>query len=368
MRLKTNITSLTSIRGFAAWWVVLFHFRARMPLEDASPISAFLDNGYLAVDLFFVLSGFVIFLNYEAYFHTISALSLRKFFLTRFARIYPLHATMMVLFLSVPLAQFFFSTRGVVDASRFGPLEFAVDLLLLQDWGIVSPFTWNIPAWSISAETFAYLLFPCIAFLLTNYISSAYSILGVIALSLSLLAGVFFWMGEASLGTGIGRLGLIRCALEFLAGVAVCRLYLTVSITSFIWPLASLLAFGLLSTMYALGFAPSYLLMPLAFTCLIFALAVSNGSVLPGINLQILHFMGTISYSTYLVHYFVADWIKFLVVSDATPSLAAAILYVLGVFIASVLLFYGIEVPGKRLLIGKSRTTPARFAPTPDAA
>src|SRR3954454_8569619 len=103
------ITPLTSIRGIAAWWVVVYHFREALPGGVPTAFVAFASQGYLAVDLFFVLSGFVIAFNYFDDFQEFRFSKYISFLGLRISRIYPLHFTMLLLFLSIPLAIVTFS-------------------------------------------------------------------------------------------------------------------------------------------------------------------------------------------------------------------------------------------------------------------
>ncbi|MBB4632011.1 acyltransferase family protein [Sphingosinicella soli] len=61
-----QLDALTSLRGLAAWWVVLYHTRSVLEPYVSGGVFGFLKNGDLAVDMFFVLSGFVMYLNYHA--------------------------------------------------------------------------------------------------------------------------------------------------------------------------------------------------------------------------------------------------------------------------------------------------------------
>src|SRR5215469_7884291 len=95
MSSRDNIRALTSIRGMAAWWVVLYHFREYIPGIAGTVWIRVMAHGYLAVDLFFVLSGFVIGLNYASYFQVLRLNHICKFLWLRLARIYPLHFIML---------------------------------------------------------------------------------------------------------------------------------------------------------------------------------------------------------------------------------------------------------------------------------
>src|ERR1700704_1066654 len=111
MTASRDIRSLTSIRGIAAWWIVLFHFREYTPLLDNASTGHVIGHGYLAVDLFFELSGFVIALNYGRFFRNLNLAEYLRFLGRRLARIYPLHLLMLLVFLLNPLAIAFFASR-----------------------------------------------------------------------------------------------------------------------------------------------------------------------------------------------------------------------------------------------------------------
>src|SRR5690242_9480168 len=85
------IHPLTALRGIAAWWVVIYHFRKFMPVAPDSPWMLFAGQGFLAVDLFFVLSGFVLQINYGPSLNGFGAKEVRDFAVGRLARVYPLH-------------------------------------------------------------------------------------------------------------------------------------------------------------------------------------------------------------------------------------------------------------------------------------
>ena len=147
--LVSEIPSLTGIRGVAAVVVVAFHLQVT---EGASalqgPVQTFVSHGYLAVDLFFVLSGYVMALNYQGLFATRRRVpDLRKFWLRRFARLYPMY------FVGLAFAWRISSLRPFIPL----PKLFA-NLAMVQNWGPWGSI--NSPSWSISTEAFAYLLFP----------------------------------------------------------------------------------------------------------------------------------------------------------------------------------------------------------------
>ncbi|MDU0356368.1 acyltransferase [Paraglaciecola aquimarina] len=153
MSQSQTILSLTSIRSFAALFVVWYHVAVSFTAYDFTFFNLFL-NGSLSVDLFFVLSGFIL---HHVYKDKNIHKSYRKFVFTRLARIYPLHLVTLLTLLFITLVLDDFSDR--YNPEYYTGLSFFLNLLLVQNWGFIPP-SWNMVSWSISAEWFMYLLFP----------------------------------------------------------------------------------------------------------------------------------------------------------------------------------------------------------------
>jgi peptidoglycan/LPS O-acetylase OafA/YrhL len=151
-----RIPSLDGLRGIAAIAVMAFHFNIFFLPQARLP---FVGRGYLAVDLFFLLSGFVMAHVYGLKLASNWQAHWQEFALARFARIYPLFAltllAMMIVHVSDPrLRMVSFSRRSL-----------ALQPLLLQQW---SGLSWNYPSWSISTEAEAYVFFVFAADLLVR--------------------------------------------------------------------------------------------------------------------------------------------------------------------------------------------------------
>ena len=136
---RRELPALTGVRFLAAWYVVLFHalpgLAHRYPLPKL--LGTFLSNGYLAVGLFFLLSGFILAYTYEGQIDGASGRT--RFWEARFARIYPVYLLSLVL--SYTLATSLpFGTRLAV-------------LGMVQAWNPLNPDmagAWNYPAWTLS--------------------------------------------------------------------------------------------------------------------------------------------------------------------------------------------------------------------------
>ena len=154
--MPANIKPLTAMRFFAALWVVAFHYTPSLGLGTPALVA----KGYLGVELFFVLSGFILSHVYMAA-HGEGRFNYAQFLWARLARIYPVHiATLLGLAVLIGLASLAGVNAGeqvVVWAS------IPAHLTLTQAWGLAPQGGWNHPSWSISAEWFAYLAFPAFA-------------------------------------------------------------------------------------------------------------------------------------------------------------------------------------------------------------
>ncbi len=152
-----NIKPLTSLRFFAALWVVVFHYWPHLAVAGTPPLVA---KGYLGVECFFVLSGFILCHVYLARFEA-GRFKYGNFLWARIARIYPLHlATLVAMGLMAGAA----AAAGLsVDPGVTSLRALPANLALVQAWGLSPVAGWNHPSWSISAEWFAYLSFPAFA-------------------------------------------------------------------------------------------------------------------------------------------------------------------------------------------------------------
>ncbi len=180
-----DIPSLTSIRGLAAFWVVLVHVHPALPLllPEAAFLDRFIDAGTYAVPLFFILSGYVLGLRYRCQFQTWNSGQVLRFLWLRIARIYPVH--LLTLLASVALA----TRHGWPGDPGHSAGSLVANLLLVHAWPPHFEHSWNYPSWSISSEWFAYLLFPFLALALAR--SSRAVVRGLLPAALVLSALVY---------------------------------------------------------------------------------------------------------------------------------------------------------------------------------
>ncbi len=162
------IRQLTGIRFVAAAWVLLYHLQGPLAqLHLLVPVvSDVLRVGRLGVDLFFALSGFILTHTYlRRLGPRLRGRGAVDFWWLRLARIYPVHVVMLVIAGAAVVAQAKV-TGDALDRDWLNPLDFAKNLLLVQEWGPEPQRGWNFVAWSLSMEWLAYLIFPLLVLLL----------------------------------------------------------------------------------------------------------------------------------------------------------------------------------------------------------
>lgn len=307
--------ALTPLRGVAALAVLSQH--AGLPVR-----------GYLGVDLFFLLSGFVMMHAYGTM--AASWASLASFLKARLARIYPVHLLMLVLLLPLLRSGPEFSIGGLVSS-----------LLLLQSpW---HSMCWNLFSWSISAEWHAYLLFPLLAGVIR--VKSARWL--VIALAACALV-----VGINDLARHTGDITnspvvFLRCLPEFIAGMALYRLRDLGALPA--WAQSDALLAAALAGVAGLDVlrAPDGLTITLLGVLLICA-AREDSAFARLLNLKPLPWLGEISYSLYMVQMVVLVALSHL--APNLPPLAHSALFCLGAFALAAPISRGFEFPARAWL------------------
>ncbi|RJT25146.1 acyltransferase [Chakrabartia godavariana] len=342
---RTQLDALTGARGLAAWLVVFYHIRLALPDSIPASVIAVLAKGYLAVDLFFVLSGFVMWLTYGAIFQRDGLSAAPAFLWRRLARIYPLHLAILLATIAYAGA---LAAAGKADPAQYPLAELPLHLLLLQNWGLTDHLTWNDPSWSISTEFAAYLLLPLAAVtLFRRDWPPILCALGVVALA-ALLHFWFALQGEPTLGRHIVWNGLPRCLAGFFAGVLMAMAWRAAA-----KPIGAIAAATACAALFGWGacILPETLAIPLAFPALVYALAATSAAPRNPLSGGIAVHLGDISYSTYLAHFLLWIVFKHLFVADAANvPLGQIALYLGAVYLASEALYRMIEAPGRTLL------------------
>jgi len=293
-----KILYLESLRGIAALMVAISHFRIDSHIFQ----NQFIGNSYLWVDFFFVLSGFVIALNYQLRINNLQSLYL--FQAKRFLRLYPLHFILLIIFLCLEYVELYkeIYTNDIGIAQSFSintSFAFWHNIFLTHSL-FLDNVSWNYPSWSISAEFYTYLLFGLMMlFTRSNFRFTLYSSSILIAIS-------FFMLLNTSMDTSQG---FIRCIYSFFMGVIVFNLNSKFPIKvsplfSYLFFLIALLGINFSGPSDAVGIN---ILMPIIFSFLIFSLLSSkpNNKLKNFLRLKFLIFLGAISYSIYMLHAFI---------------------------------------------------------------
>ena len=298
--LHQDISAWTALRAFACVWVVLFHFDQRF---ETSIGGALVANGYLAVDLFFILSGAVIFHVYCAALAD-KQFSWGLFLWKRFALLYPVHLVSLIMAVAILYC------GAAVGLGRAPEYDFSTvlfaNLFALHGFGVLEELTLNYPSWSISAEIAAYVLFPILAYPCLFWPRKVLAGVG---------AGVFLAVVVAvelapehlfptnvrgqKLTSLTYNFSVLRVLPEFLLGIIVCRClseaHRLSSAVSLLW-LGAII--GVMVVCLLTGQDWAFVLAGTALVGLLFV-----GQFQPP-NWMI--FLGTISYSVYMVHALVA--------------------------------------------------------------
>ncbi len=293
-------SGLNALRGVAAILVAVFHFEqlfgGQMIPRSGSQI---IEKSYLMVDLFFILSGFVIAHIYGNDFEKgFEWQVFRKFLAARVARIYPLHLVTLLFMASVFFLPNVF--RGIETGRVYTWPLFFSNLFLVQSWGVHQTVSFNTPAWSISTEWFAYLLFPVLwRFLKANRAGGLLLIL------------VLTW-GGVVLFTKISRhgnldvtfdFGVVRCLFGFLAGLILYKFWEKGGAATAFFSKNWVGWMAIFFTFLALHFGLADWAIWCAFLFLIFSVSKNDGRLDFWLSKKAFQWLGKVSYSIYLIHY-----------------------------------------------------------------
>lgn len=293
MQQKSELIALTSIRGIAALWVAVFHFI--IPINrDVACIGCYvpiLEKSYLAVDLFFVLSGYILTFVYQGRETLIDFSGYFKFMRARLARIYPLHFVCLFAYLIVAGLPILL-INDINFNPRNNPETFFYNLILIHAWGTYNDMSWNYSSWSISTEFFAYLTFPFMLTLLAKKKLLTKTILFV-------SVGLIFFYPFIDGGIGTGK-ELLRCLIAFYLGVTGFLIFKTIKLSKIKTSITQIVIIALIFLSINSNLNDSFTI--LLWLPLIYSLSSDSGVVARMLQNKFLYFLGTISYSIYLTH------------------------------------------------------------------
>jgi len=286
---------LTGVRFFLALGVVLFHFQLYWTLPPES--AGLLNRARLGVDVFFILSGFIL---THVYLQGDKAPDYGRFLAARFARIYPAHLFILLAMLGLVLVAPVFGIG--LEPGRFNPADFVGTLLLVQAWFPRETLAlWNGPAWSLSAEWFAYLAFPAYAALALRLRARPWVLIALATASFIALDAFYRVQFGRVLPRAEDSLGILRIVPEFLYGVGLYYLGQRWMPSRRLSAISALVATGALLGLMQLGVDDRIIVAASGPFILSLALLAKAG-VHTVLSHPTILFAGEASFALYLVH------------------------------------------------------------------
>lgn len=354
----TEIRALTGLRGLAALIVFWTHTRIALAahglhFEMPVIVERLLLGGGRQVDIFFVLSGFIMALIYRRWFAAgITGSAYRQFLRRRLARIWPLHMVMLLLVVAAMVAGHQLGLKVNNGVERFDYAVLPEHVLMVHAWRASMEVygTWNPPSWSVSIEWLAYFLFPMLIWCTERWASRPF-------VPIALAVAIGFWLNTLTIWGQYGMEGIARGLSEFTLGCLLANLHGGPLARWLQTGRGSWLATGLLIGGFALvpdtGFIVGVLTAPLL-------LALSGTANAPAVffGSRVMFFLGEISYSIYLGHFLFTsvayrlisvEWMK----TGPLETVVGLLLINAFVVAAATATYYLIERPGRDWIGGR---------------
>lgn len=342
---KPHYNLLDGLRGVAALTVVCFHL---FEAYATSHIDQRINHGYLAVDFFFILSGFVIGYAYDDRWAT---MTIKEFIKRRFIRLHP----MVVMGAVIGAILFYFQGCAAWDVSKVSVLMLLVATLLnaflipattnIEIRGVGEMFPLNGPSWSLFFEYIGTILY---ALFIRKLSTSALFILVLVAATGLATFAIWGPYGDICVGfslTGENIIGgTLRMLFSFPAGLLLFRVFKPAQVKGIFW--IGSLSIIILSAIPRIGGSENLwmngiydaICVVMIFPGLVYLGA--SEKITNKLTIRLCKFLGDISYPLYMVHYsfiyLYYAWVKNKNLSFE-QSLPGAIALVIG----SVLLAYG---------------------------
>lgn len=342
-----RLDALTGLRIFAALWVCGDHFRQITPTTvwEYPLVDPLFQNGGFGVELFFVLSGFILaHVYFDRFRQGVSRPQYWSFVTYRIARIYPVHVVTLLIMIALFVAAFVITGEVSGEAERYSPVAILSALTLTQAWFNID--TPNMPSWSISAEWFAYLLFPLLCIALARVRGSLYWFLGL-GFALSFLSTVVY------------PDYLLRIAACFPIGMAAYLIAQRIRPTLERMPYLGLITTVLIITWAMLPGDPRPEVGTVLFAVLIMALSTQADWTSRALSTRFLVYLGQVSFAIYMFH-----WIARVIVRvpleqagilEQLPPRVIVASYLVVTMIGAILLFHFVEEPGRRAIRALSK-------------
>lgn len=350
---KKHYEILDGLRGVAALLVVFYHIFEGLSFAAGGTVITTINHGYLAVDFFFILSGFVIGYAYDDRWGR--TMTLGGFFKRRLIRLHPM------IVMGVVLGAVTYLLQGSVqwDGTRM-PLSMVMLAMLLALFMIPAVpgapndvrgngemFPLNGPSWSLFFEYIGNILYG----LFIHRLSTRVLRLLVVLLGIGLAwFALFDVVGYGMIGVGwtldgwnfFG--GLLRMLFPFTLGMLLSRNFRPVRVRGAFW-ICSLVLLVLFCVPYIEGKAGVSLngLYEVFCIFLVFPFLVrlgASGALTDGVSTRVCKFMGDISFPLYAVHYPIMYLFYAWLIDNQHYTFAEVWPQALGVFVGNVLLAY----------------------------
>jgi peptidoglycan/LPS O-acetylase OafA/YrhL len=347
---KEHYVILDGLRGIAAILVVMFHILETFSGGDHA--KQLINHGYLAVDFFFVLSGFVIGYAYDDRWGT---MTIKDFFKRRLIRLHP----MIIIGMLTGAVLFYFQDSAFFPKINAVPVSTMLVVMLIgftlipvpqsmdiRGWSEMHPL--NGPAWSLFFEYIANILYALFVRKFSNTVLTILvSIAAVVLIHLAVTSPNGDVIGGWSLDPAQLRIGFTRLIFPFFAGLLLSRVVKPGQIAHAFWWCTVLLVIAL--SIPRVGSAESHWMNGLYDSLVIvfvFPLIVYLGASgrVEGPSAKVNKFLGEISYPIYIIHYpfiytFMA-WVSNNKITITGPSLKVLIPVAIGLLAITVILAY----------------------------
>ncbi len=304
--------TLDSWRGICALMVMISHCQ----IASHFYIFDLVRHSFLFVDFFFVLSGFVIAINYQD--RLMQGYSMTRFMLLRFFRVWPLHIAILIVYIAAELV--LASSGGLQAAIGREPFNekhseqaILTNIFLVHSLPEVhSDVTWNEPSWSISVEFYTYLIYAVgIALVARLPWTPVLLVTGLTGLIIVCPLIIYFMSANKSIFVMSGG-GLFRCVYGFAAGVLVAMAHARwrdghmkrFSGRGFATAMEVLAATVTVVFVMKLGYSSLNLAAPFVFAMVIWVFAPQAGLLSDLLRKGPMLRLGELSYSVYMVHFF----------------------------------------------------------------
>ena len=344
---KKHYEILDGLRGVAAILVVAFHiFEAH---AGGSRFKQIINHGYLAVDFFFLLSGFVVAYAYDDRW---AKMTQWEFYKRRLIRLQP----MVIMGMIIGAALFYFQASDTVFPQIAGTPVWKVILVMLigftliplppsadiRGWGEMHSL--NGPAWSLFFEYIANILY---AVVFRRFSNKVLSLFVLVFAAMVVNYTVFGTKGDVIGGWSLNleqlNVGFTRLLYPFFAGILLSRLGKLIHIKGAFWVCSILITivlalprFGDENTLWMNGLYESFCII------LIFPLIVAigaGGEIKNTFSLKICKILGDISYPIYITHYPLIYWFTAWVI-DNKITMEDGYLVGIGVVVTSIVIAY----------------------------